>query len=286
MDKHYTRFRAYQLGEKGASFSLSVDNYFVLIEARYNNVNKEHIKWEMQLAGVTSIDVLHITSWDEDHCKLNELNDILTELRPRRIEYPGYMPHTDNGRACLLQISSYGAAHVKITPELVKGQEFTRLCGRDLFFGPLDVSDSINSNDKSTIKLFRIGSFQILSLGDCESEDIANKLITSGIIINEVDLLILAHHGANNGFTSIDFLRAVNPRIAICACDWDNQYDHPDATVRSMLSYLNIPLITTKAGDVIAQSIDKYSFKVSNYISSNEKKESVKEFRNKTWFID
>mgnify|MGYP004626594973 CR=1 FL=1 len=29
--KHYTRFRAYQLGEKGASFSISVDQYFVLI---------------------------------------------------------------------------------------------------------------------------------------------------------------------------------------------------------------------------------------------------------------
>jgi competence protein ComEC len=37
---HYTRFRAHQLGEKGASFSISVDQYFVLIEARYNSVNK------------------------------------------------------------------------------------------------------------------------------------------------------------------------------------------------------------------------------------------------------
>lgn len=47
--KHYTRFRAYQLGEKGASFSLSVDQYFVLVEARYNEVNKQHIKYEMRL---------------------------------------------------------------------------------------------------------------------------------------------------------------------------------------------------------------------------------------------
>ena len=50
--KHYTRFRAYQLGEKGASFSISVDQYFVLIEARYNSVNKSHIIYEMGLSGV------------------------------------------------------------------------------------------------------------------------------------------------------------------------------------------------------------------------------------------
>ena len=49
--KHYTRFRAYQLGEKGASFSISVDQYFVLIEARYNSVNKSHIIYEMGLSG-------------------------------------------------------------------------------------------------------------------------------------------------------------------------------------------------------------------------------------------
>ena len=46
--KHYTRFRAYQLGECGASFSFSVNDHFTLIEARYNDVNKEHIKWEMR----------------------------------------------------------------------------------------------------------------------------------------------------------------------------------------------------------------------------------------------
>ena len=38
--KHYTRFRAYQLPNKGSSFSLSVDNHFTLIEARYNETKE------------------------------------------------------------------------------------------------------------------------------------------------------------------------------------------------------------------------------------------------------
>lgn len=41
----YTRFRAYHLGEKGASFSLSVDNDFTLIEAG-SDLTLGHIQFE------------------------------------------------------------------------------------------------------------------------------------------------------------------------------------------------------------------------------------------------
>ena len=144
--KHYTRFRAYQLGEKGASFSLSVDQYFVLVEARYNEVNKQHIKYEMRLSGVDHIDVLHITSWDEDHCKLTELEDIINDLKPSVIECPGYSPHTFTGIMSLSVITKSASQVIRIIPSLIMNQDFTRLFGQDLFFGPNDISDNTNSN--------------------------------------------------------------------------------------------------------------------------------------------
>lgn len=281
---HYTRFRAYQLGEKGASFSISVDQYFVLIEARYNSVNKSHIIYEMGLSGVAHINVLHITSWDEDHCKSTELEDIIKELKPSIIECPGYDPHTITGIRSLSIILNSGCKVVRITPSVVQSQFFTRLVGRDLFFGPINIKKGTTSNNMSVIKLFRIGSFQVLSLGDCEDSDIAERLVEEEIITKEVDVLILAHHGADNGFTTTDFLKALNPRVAICACDWDNMYSHPSDKVRSMLSNLGIKYYSTKAGDIIAQSVDKYKFKVSNYITNNEKKDSVEIFTNKTYY--
>lgn len=282
--KHYTRFRAYQLGEKGASFSISVDQYFVLIEARYNSVNKSHIIYEMGLSGVAHIDVLHITSWDEDHCKSTELEDIIKELKPSIIECPGYAPHTITGLRSLSIILNSGCKVVRVTPSIVKDQFFTRLVGRDLFFGPTNIENGTTSNNMSVIKLFRIGSFQVLSLGDCEDSDIAEKLMKEEIVTKEIDILILAHHGADNGFTTTDFLKAVNPRVAICACDRDNMYSHPSDKVRSMLSNLGIKYYSTKSGDIIAQSIDKYNFKISNYITNNEKKDSVETFMNKTFY--
>lgn len=283
--KHYTRFRAYQLGEKGASFSISVDQHFVLIEARYNSVNKHHIRYEMRLSGVAHINVLHITSWDEDHCKQTELEDIIRELKPSVIECPSYTPHTYVGLRSLSIIEKSGCKVISVTPSIVQNQNFVRLFGRDLFLGPNSISNGKSSNNMSVIKLFRIGSFQVLSLGDCEDSDIAERLVKNEIVTNEVDILILAHHGADNGFTTTDFLRAVNPKVAICACDWDNMYSHPSDRVRSMLSNQGIKYYSTKAGDIIAQSVDKYEFKVSNYIANNEKKESVEIFTNKTFYI-
>lgn len=43
-----TRFRAYQLGNAGSSFSYSVDNHLTLIEARLNEVNGPNILKEMK----------------------------------------------------------------------------------------------------------------------------------------------------------------------------------------------------------------------------------------------
>ena len=92
-----TRFRAYQLGTKGSSFSYTVGNHITLIEARYNDTNKENIKSEVQRIRENRIDCLHITSWDVDHCNYDELLTLLIELSPRRIDYPWYMPDTESG---------------------------------------------------------------------------------------------------------------------------------------------------------------------------------------------
>ena len=290
--KHYTRFRAYQLSECGASFSLSVDNHFTLIEARYNDSNKPHIQWEMKQAGVSMINTLHITSWDEDHCKEDELQCILRELRPLKIEYPSYTPHTENGKKCLDLIKNYQNCPKSIfrcdlfpvTFQTVKDQVKIRLRGEDLFYNPEQTIDK--PNDNSVVKFFRIGSFQILSLGDCESGEIRNRLMDDVILRTEVDVLILAHHGADNDFTTADFLKALSPKVAICAADYGNKYGHPDKAVTDRLRSANIDYYSTKTGDVIAQSVDKFYFKVSNYISNNEKNESEKIYTNKTYYIN
>jgi competence protein ComEC len=279
---HYTRFRAYQLDTKGSSFSLSVGDYFTLCEARYNNANKANIKAELSNIGKSTIDTLHITSWDSDHCSFDELKDILRELKPQIIEYPSENPTTKNGESSLSVIENYQCNHVAVMPELVKSER-RRLCGRDVFYNPIENGDK--PNDNSVVKLFRVGSFQVLSLGDCESSEIAEHLMKDEILQNEVDIMILAHHGADNGFTTKNFLEAIKPLVCVCTSNYGNQFSHPDQCVRDMCHNLEIPLFTTKSGDIIAETINPKQFRISNYISNNEVKKDSLTFYNKTYYV-
>lgn len=276
MDNLVTRFRAYQLGTPGSSFSYSVDSNFTLIEARYNDINKKNIKFELDKLGLDRVSCLHITSWDKDHCNLSELKDILKHLKPYRIEYPGYEPHTDNAKECLKLICNFTSNIEGITPDYINnlpaGKEKKY---NDILFNPVELSD--NSNNNSTVQLFRRGRFSLLSLGDCEDAMIAKRLIASSII-KETDIMILAHHGADNGFTTKELIDVINPKITICSSNYDNQFEHPSQNIRNILYNMEIPLYTTKEGDIIAECGSDNKVKVYNFVSNNTVLKNYSEF--------
>lgn len=262
--KHYTRLRAYSMTTEGASLSLSVNDKFTLIEARYNDDNKGGIKYEMNKAGVTRIDVLHITSWDEDHCNAGELRTLLRVLKPKKVEYPSYSPHTANGKEAKKLIEDYTeGTTVSVTPYMVNNCVKNRLRGSDVFFNPVENStDTEKSNDNSVAKIFREGSYQVLSLGDCEDETISERLRNEEIIQKEVDILILAHHGSTNSVVTPEFLDDVKPSFVICPVDRDNRFEHPDQEVRGWLNSRSIPYLTTKDGDVLIRTKDSHTYQV------------------------
>ena len=283
MDK-ITRFRAYQLGVKGASFSLSVDNDFTLIEARFNEFNAKNVINEMRIVGAKCISLLHITSWDEDHCAEKELSDILKYLKPQRIEYPGYMPDTECGKNCKSMILTYlqrlRLDGTSMSPAFINSLE----AGESAKFSTIiynPTKEYEKHNDMSTAALFRKGRFTVLSLGDCESPEIAKIIMNDVMATNETDIMLMAHHGADNGFTTEDFIRAISPQVAICACDYDNQYEHPRKEVTQILYDKGIQYYTTKTGDVLIMCDTDNNVHVTNFIGNGTKVSSTYEFRPK-----
>jgi len=70
------------------------------------------------------ISTLHITSWDQDHCSPGQLEQILEKFKPGKVEYPGYIPHTDSGKESLAIIKAYKAKRttptvISVTPEYI-----------------------------------------------------------------------------------------------------------------------------------------------------------------------
>src|SRR4051812_34340664 len=81
-----TRLRAYQLGTPGSSFSYFADGHFTMLEGRLTELNRPSIIQEMRFCRVETADTLHITSWDADHCSVNEIEELLQIISPARIE--------------------------------------------------------------------------------------------------------------------------------------------------------------------------------------------------------
>lgn len=266
-----TRFRAYQLGSAGSSFSYCSGEKFILIEGRFCEGNEASIEQELRLCRLEQISTLHITSWDQDHCSPVQLEQILERFKPRKVEYPGYAPHTDCGKDSLAIIKSYkkrGATSkiISVTPEYINSLDSASSYGyRNIMYWPKEI-DSENANNNSTVKQFRSGCFNVLSLGDVESTQISSYLRRARTINSEVDVMIMAHHGADNGFTTSAFLKTVSPTLAIATSNYGNQFEHPKPEIRELLHKHEVRLFTTKTGDVIVNSIGNHAgqFEVVN----------------------
>lgn len=290
----FTRFRAYHLGSPGSSFSHFAGGHFTMIEGRLTEESRAQVEHEMfNRCNVDAADLLHITSWDADHCNKNELPDLLNLIQPQRIECPGYDPHKEygHGEECLAIIAEYRDRRRNthrvptiehITPKYIEGLEpASAKAFQNALYNPFHISE--NANDNSTVKLFRRGSFNVLSLGDVESPIIGARLRRSRILCSETDVMILAHHGADNGFTTKKFLARIEPNVAVCSSDYDNQYDHPREEIKELLHEQGIWLKTTKTGDVIIRSIGDHTgeYEVINLIDKSTKASSRRLFYSK-----
>ena len=290
----FTRFRAYHLGSPGSSFSYFADGHFTMIEGRLTDESRAQLEFEMSdRCKVEAADVLHITSWDADHCNKNELPELLNLIRPQRIECPGYDPHKEygHGEECLEIIAEYRGRRRNthsvpviehITPKYIGGlKPASAKAFRNALYNPFHISE--NANDNSTVKLFRRGSFNVLSLGDVESPIIGARLRRSSILCSETDVMILAHHGADNGFTTKKLLTHIEPNVAVCSSDYDNRYEHPRDEIKELLHEQGIWLKTTKTGDVVIRSVGDHTreYEVINFIEKSAKVSSRRTFFSK-----
>lgn len=293
MKSIHTRFRAYQLGTSGSSFSYYAGGHFTMIEGRLTDVSRPQVEREMENCGVEIADLLHITSWDADHCNKYELEELLNLTRPLKIECPGYNPIKDygHGEDCLAMIAAYRDKRrntsvvpeiMHVTPAYIEGLDrASALAFRNIFYNPFHIVE--NANDNSTVKLFRKGSFNVLSLGDVESPLIGARLRRCRLLRNETDVMILAHHGADNGFTTKNFLAHIDPTIAVCSANYDNMFDHPRDEIRELLHEQGIQLKTTKTGDVVIRSVGDHTgvFEVINLKADSTEVSSVGTFVSK-----
>ncbi|NLL19109.1 MAG: MBL fold metallo-hydrolase, partial [Clostridia bacterium] len=103
-------------------------------------------------------------------------------------------------------------------------------------------------NNQSIVLRLTYGTISLLLTGDAE------RPVEQGLSNAQAQILKAGHHGSSTS-TTPEFLKAVNPEIAIISCGKDNSYGHPHQEVLDRLMKANIKIYRTDvSGDIIVKT--------------------------------
>ena len=110
--------------------------------------------------------------------------------------------------------------------------------------GPMEDQAGFESstNDRSLVARWECGPASVLLTGDSGGESEA-RLLRWGPRLKS-DVLKVGHHGSA-GSTSVRFLEAVTPEVALILCGRNNRYGHPSAETMERLGIRRVPAYRT-----------------------------------------
>jgi beta-lactamase superfamily II metal-dependent hydrolase len=115
-----------------------------------------------------------------------------------------------------------------------------------------------DTNDNSVVVRLQVNTISFLFTGDAEKD--AEQGILKAQLDVKSNILKIGHHGSSTS-TSLDFLRAVKPEVAVISVGKDNRYGHPDQNTLARLTAEGVEVCRTDLDGTITVSTDgtKYS---------------------------
>ena len=185
-----------------------------------------------------TIDLVVLTHPDADH--VTGLIEVLGRYKVKQVLYPD------------MEICS--ALHAEFL-EIIQGKGISAVpaeagqrisLGENIYLDVLNPVRGIQYSDmdnNSVVLRLESGSMSYLLTGDIMKE--AEYTLLSRRAVKGSTVLKLAHHGSSSSTTD-EFLKVVNPQIAIISAGKDNRYGHPDEEVLERLkSRGNIAIFNT-----------------------------------------
>ncbi|MED4475626.1 MULTISPECIES: ComEC/Rec2 family competence protein [Bacillaceae] len=199
---------------------------------------------------IKEIDLLIATHPDYDH--IGGLIHVMKSFEVKQI--------LDTGKIHLTRAFAKYAAEIRkqgIPKKVAKPNQRIDL-DSDLTIRVLNAYLKDQSNNESSIVLkMTYNEMDFLFMGDATIEQ-EKKLMDKYDIQSEI--MKVAHHGSDTS-TSLEFLREVNPQIAILTFSVDNDYGHPVERVVENLDRIEANVYSTASfGDIIIRTNGKRFF--------------------------
>lgn len=234
---NYTEITFLDVGQ-GDSIVIEHKNKVVIIDG---GINKRELENYLNFKGITKIDMIIGTHTDKDH--IGGLIEIIGKKKIDNFILPLVdFKDTDNNYNDLILALN----ETNINLLYVRAND-------KLNFGDLDITvlnpfktTYNNKNDSSVVLKVVYKDISFLFTGDIEKEEF--ELIKKFNLTS--DILKLSHHGSKTS-NSLEFIKAVSPKIAVVSSKKNNSYGHPNEEVIKILEDENIKMLNTaKLGDI------------------------------------
>lgn len=233
------------VGHGDAILLRTADVTLLVDTGKYKNSDK--LAGKLKALGVKDINGLILTHHHVDH--IGGVFKVLNSFSVRQIYDNGIEnPKSSISQNLGRELRSGRFPHCIVS----SGQKLSFKNGLQLeFLAPpsrkiFPVSD-INNNS-IVFKLY-YGDFSMLFAADIEAKAEHDLVKRYGKML-ESDVLKVAHHGSGTSST-YNFLKHVNPQLALISCGDIEEYNHPNKKVLGTMSYLKIPYkVTSWQGDI------------------------------------
>lgn len=227
----------------------------VLIDSGDNGMENRLVA-DLRDRGVTSLDMVIMTHPHADH--IGAMDAVIKNFPVRLVLDSGSRTSTKTYTKLLKLIEEKHIALKLGRPGMTKNYGPVKL---EVLAPaePLLKNTKSDLNNNSIVTKWTYGKFSVLMTGDIESEGL-KPLMASGADLHAT-VLKVPHHGSRYTST-LPFLQAVGPEVAVISAGPNNDYHHPHKETLARLKKVGAKIYVTKDVGTITVTTDGSTYQV------------------------
>lgn len=235
--------------DQGDATLLLGPDFTILIDAGRHD--RSEVVDLLRRAGVQAIDLFVLTHPHSDH--IGQCDKVMDAFPVREVWMSGDIHTSRTFERCIDAILASDAYYY----EPRAGEAFTIGSAHIEVVHPARVTGDFNNG--SVALRIRYGDIVFLFTGDAEADAEREMMARSHDL--QATILHLGHHGSRTSST-LAFLRAVNPEVAIYSAGPDNSYGHPHQEVVERVLSLGIALYGTDTHGTVTVWTDGRAYRL------------------------
>lgn len=199
---------------------------------------------------IKDIEYAVFTHPDADH--IGNADMVLTDFTVSNVIMPSKESKSKTYQRMMTALDASGATVITPEPEL----EFSLGSMTVTVLAPISEKYS-DTNNYSVVMRLDFGETSFMMTGDAEKDSELEMLGRYRAELLDCDVLKVGHHGSSTS-TSVSFLEAVSPEIALISCGKGNTYGHPYAGTLKNLEDVGAQIYRTdEQGNIVLISDGK-----------------------------